>query len=214
MRRRAAQESGEAPVVKLEAVVKPVGVRDVATSAQMEHLAKQRAELYALENERKILKMKREIQMEKITEESGAQLQRVDNWVSDVKSGATRSSGSGWASQATRKTKWSGSWRSRQTVSTEDTGVSEEVHKAVLARVAELEAQVAIEKKQVEAAGKAAKEKRFDAEIERKVQTDERVMRWRAKYGEELGKVRSLEAKLKEACVVRVVPAQDVFYDC
>jgi len=143
----------------------PVGVRDVASQEQLVKLATQRAELYELENERKILKMRREIAMEKATNESGADKQRVDNWIADVKSGSSKSSGSGWASQKTRKTKWSGSWRSRQTVSTDETVgetvVSEEVHNAVLKKVKELEARVA---------GDAA-EKRVK-QLERKIALD------------------------------------------
>jgi hypothetical protein len=129
-----------------------VGVKDVATREQMVGLAKQRAELYALENERRILKARREIDMERITHEAGANVKRVDNWVADVNAGSSRSAGTGWFSGKTggsRKSKWSGSWRSRETVSTGVTMVTEEVHNAVLKRVAELEAAL---KKKTEAA--------------------------------------------------------------
>jgi hypothetical protein len=180
LRKQAAAKVGVAPVVNA------VGVRDVATKEQMVRLAKQRAELYELENERKILKAKREIEMEKITHEAGANVARVDNWVNDVKSGSGKSAGTGWVSgrvSGSGKSKWSGSWRSRETVSTGVTMVSEEVHNAVLKRVAELEAEV--KKKDLEAKKKEKlfEEKRRDDDIKVRVETDARVLRYRSELG-------------------------------
>jgi len=145
-----------------------VGVRDVATREQLRELAVQRAELYKLENERKIIKARREIAMEKQVEASGAQVKRVDNWIADVNSGSARSSGSGWASQKTKSSKnsvWSKSWRSQSSEGTSQGTVSEEVHCAVVKRVSELERELAEVK--VVSASRAAEacslERRADA---------------------------------------------------
>jgi hypothetical protein len=181
-------------------VVNAVGVRDVATKEQMVRLAKQRAELYELENERKILKAKREIEMEKITHEAGANVARVDNWVNDVKSGSGKSAGTGWVSgrvSGSGKSKWSGSWRSRETVSTGITMVSEEVHNAVLKRVAELEAEVKRKDLEAKKKEKLFEEKRRDDDIKVRVETDTRVLRYRS----ELGALRFEHQVLRESLV-------------
>jgi peptidoglycan hydrolase CwlO-like protein len=173
--------------VKVEETSNAVGVKDVATREQMVELAKQRAELYKLENERKILKAKREIEMEKITHEAGANVARVDNWVADVKSGSSKSAGTGWASGKTGKsgkTKWSGSWRSRETVSTGVTMVTEEVHDAVLKRVAELEAEVKQKEAEVKKHADDLKEATNEANIKVRGATVARVMRYRHELGE------------------------------
>jgi hypothetical protein len=133
----------------------------------MELLAKQRAELYALENERRILKMKREIDMEKQVAEAGADKERVDNWIAEVKSGSSGSARTGWRSPRAKSANsaWSKSWRSKgSTGITQVTGVPEEVHNEVVKRVAELEAELASVKvvAQSKAAEAVSHERRAD----------------------------------------------------
>jgi hypothetical protein len=144
-RDRAKRQAAEGGVVG--GTSEPVSVRDVATREQMELLARQRAELYALENERKILKMKREIDMEKQVAEAGADKKRVDNWIAEVKSGASSASAkTGWKSPRAKSANsaWSKSWRSKgSTGVTQITGVPEDVYNEVVKRVAELEAELA-----------------------------------------------------------------------
>lgn len=144
----------------------PIGVADVSTKAEMKRLARQRAELYFLRNEREKLRLQREIEMEKATLEAGANVARVNNWISEVKSGNSKSDGmskgSSSSGRVTKRSAWSGgSWRSRPK-SDETKGssfVPEEVYNAVVARVAELEEK----EKELTVKYERAKDARYEA---------------------------------------------------
>lgn len=127
----------------------PVGVADVSSKEDMEVLAKQRYEMYTLRNRREKLRLEREIMMEEATLEAGANVIRVDNWISEVKDGKSKSDGMSRGTTSsgkyTKRSAWSGgSWRSRNTGPTSvGPVVPEDVHKAVLAKVKELESKLA-----------------------------------------------------------------------
>lgn len=154
----------------VKAVSESAGVAAV-DAEQAKRLAKQLASLYELRNERELLKLRREIEMEKATQEAGANVARVDNWIAEIKSGKSKSSGTSRGSTGsgrfTKRSAWSGgSWRVRSVGSDGSSVVPEEVHEAVLSRNKELEAKlVAMEKEKRDLAGRLehAKDRRYEA---------------------------------------------------
>lgn len=122
------------------------------TDKQREELALERVKVLTLDNKKRIMVAERRIAEERLISERGAVLQRVDNWVAQVKKGAvgsisTGSMGLPRGSDTTRssgkRSKWSGtgasgaSWRSGSAM------VEEAVHLKVVAEVAELRGKLA-----------------------------------------------------------------------